>query len=91
LEFLSVLCGFYIIANLFHFVYVLESASRVWLNIEKNGLKIKHLINVSIFIPSYTVMFLIFVIFAYPFLWLLEKFSISFKDIMEKPVWKKKI
>jgi len=89
LEFLAVFCGFYIIANLFHFVYVSESATKTWLNIEENGFKVKHLINVIIFIPSYAVMFLVLMI-AYPFLWLSEKSSMSFKDIMEKPVWKKK-
>jgi hypothetical protein len=83
---------FYMLACIFHFVvmilYVLEN---IWDRIEEEGLKVKDVLNLIFFLPSWLLIGLLILLLSILYFIMDSKFWQKLNQFLNKTIWKRKI
>jgi ABC-type uncharacterized transport system permease subunit len=87
-DFLFILFALYMTVCAVHNMVVGPSIKSIWENIKTEGFKVKHLLNLIIFLPSWLIIFLIFIPFFIGYLISRTKLGNKLNHLLNKTIWK---
>jgi uncharacterized BrkB/YihY/UPF0761 family membrane protein len=88
--FLFMLLVIYVLVNFAHNCYLGMKLRDIWDNIEQNGFKVKHLLNLIFFLPSWLLAFVIILLMLLCYLISQSKIWRKLKDLSNTVIWIKK-